>query len=100
MTLPEQRHADIAAGLAAITAKLDTYVERHDQQHDELCSQHDALRAEHHDENRELAQLVKINTTWRLERQAWEKVGRYVIGTNLGVLVGLVVVILALLQGP
>lgn len=94
-----ERHSQISEQLAELRGELRSYVGRHDRQHDELCSQHDELRRELKSESAELEALVSVNTSWRLERQAWEKVGRFVIGSNVLVLVGLIALLARLIAG-
>jgi hypothetical protein len=81
------------AMVAALTVKVDLlmdehreYVRRHEKTHDKDCAALDRVLEE-----------VQANTGWRRDRQAQERIGRWLIGSNALVIVSLVATLLALL---
>ena len=71
----------IKRDVAALDGKLDRYVRDHQAEH------------------RILSSAVAENTDWRKERQVWERLAKWAIGTNLIAIIGLVLALFAFLDG-
>ena len=81
-TIPE-----LGAELRSLRYELRTYVERHDREHERLGMASDRQATT-------LAGEVAQNTTWRTTRQAQESLVKWLVGSNLAVLAGLVLLII------
>lgn len=76
--------------IRALREELRGHIARHD-------AEHERQRREHGELLRELRAEVDANTIWRHERQALEGLVRWLVGSNVGVLIAAVITLLALL---
>jgi hypothetical protein len=84
-TIPE-----LGAEVRGLRDELRAYVQRHDREHERLGKDHRQHLAE-------LNVAIAANTEFRMQRQAYEHLVRWLVGSNVGVLIGLCITVAAIL---
>lgn len=93
-TIPE-----LGAELRALRHELAGYISRHDREHDALRNAVERETADICRDIESLSSSIDAHDSWIIKREAYEQLVRWLVGSNVGVLVGLIITMLALASG-